>query len=123
MIWFDLCHVIEVLISLFYSSPKFPEIARKSRGYLKLDLMLHQQHAVCWMTQMEQLGGFGINSIIWEERTFLDGGKYYYSPALGQIRLSRPPKSVGGCLADEMGKKILSSLFLCSSSCTRTYIH
>ena len=53
---------------------------------------------------MEQLGGFGINSIIWEERTFLDGGKYYYSPALGQIRLGRPPKTVGGCLADEMGK-------------------
>lgn len=64
--------------------------------YLKLDLMVHQMHAICWMTQMEQLGGFGINSILWEEREFLDGGKYYYSPALGQIRLGRPPVTVGG---------------------------
>jgi hypothetical protein len=58
--------------------------------------MLHQQHAVCWMTQMEHLPGFGINSIIWEEREFFDGNKYYYSPALGQIRLNRPPVTVGG---------------------------
>jgi hypothetical protein len=52
---------------------------------------------------MEQLPGFGINSIIWEEREFLDGNKYYYSPALGQIRLNRPPVTAGGCVADEMG--------------------
>jgi hypothetical protein len=45
---------------------------------------------------MEQLPGFGINSIIWEEREFLDGNKYYYSPALGQIRLNRPPVTAGG---------------------------
>ena len=49
-----------------------------------------------WMKQMEGLEGFGINSILWEEREFLDGGNYYYSPALGQIRLTMPPKTVGG---------------------------
>ena len=48
------------------------------------------------MTQMENLKGFGINSILWEEREFLDGGRYYYSPALGQIRLSKPPETRGG---------------------------
>ena len=70
---------------------------------LAMSLMLHQQHAVCWMLQMEQLGGFGINSILWEEREFNDGGKYYYSPALGQLRLEKPPIVTGGILADEMG--------------------
>ena len=75
---------------------RYPEIAASLAPYLKLDLMLHQRHAVCWMTQMESLGGFGINSVLWEERTFLDGGKYYDSPALGQIRLGRPPVTVGG---------------------------
>ena len=75
---------------------QFPQIATTLASYLKLDLMLHQQHAVCWMRQMEKLPGFGINSIIWEERNFLDGNKYYYSPALGQIRLNRPPVTVGG---------------------------
>jgi len=82
---------------------QYPEISKSLSQYLKLDLMLHQQHALCWMTQMEHLEGFGINSILWEERQFLDGGKYYYSPALGQIRLNKPPVTVGGCLADEMG--------------------
>jgi SNF2 family DNA or RNA helicase len=78
-------------------------IEPKIAPVLKLNLMLHQQHAICWMLQMESLGGFGINSILWEEREFLDGGKYYYSPALGQIRLSPPPVMKGGILADEQG--------------------
>jgi len=82
---------------------QYSEIAKSLSQYLKLDLMLHQRHALCWMTQMEHLEGFGINSILWEERRFLDGGSYYYSPALGQIRLNKPPVTVGGCLADEMG--------------------
>jgi len=75
----------------------------KQPNNLQIDLMLHQKHAVCWMMQMESLGGFGINSILWEEREFWDGGKYYYSPALGQIRLAQPPTCKGGILADQMG--------------------
>ena len=102
---------------LSYPLFQFPEIARKLAPYLKLDLMLHQQHAVCWMHQMEHLEGFGINSILWEEREFLDGGKYYYSPALGQLRLSRPPATVGGCVTDEMGLgKTLSLLALLAAT-------
>jgi len=83
---------------------EWPDVAESLRPYLQLELMLHQQHAVCWMRQMESLGGLGINSILWEERQFLDGGgKYYYSPALGQIRLGKPPSTVGGILSDMMG--------------------
>lgn len=70
---------------------------------LTMPLLCHQQHALCWMRQMESLGGFGINSILWEEREWHDGGKYYYSPALGQLRLDRPATMHGGILADEMG--------------------
>jgi hypothetical protein len=66
-------------------------------------LLLHQIHALCWMYDMEQLGGFGLNSILWEERKWLDGGTYYWSPALGQLRLDKPPTMHGGILADEMG--------------------
>ena len=57
---------------------------------------------------MDNWGGFGINSIVWEERTFTDGGKYYYSPATGQARLDLGTKTVmkGGILADEMGLEV-----------------
>lgn len=95
----------------------WPVIAESLRPYLQLDLMLHQQHAVCWMRQMESLGGLGINSILWEERKFLDGGCYYYSPALGQIRLGKPPSTVGGILSDMMGLgKTLEVLCLIAST-------
>ena len=93
------------------------DIAELLRPFLQLDLMLHQQHAVCWMRQMESLGGLGINSILWEERKFLDGGCYYYSPALGQIRLGKPPSTVGGILSDMMGLgKTLEVLCLIAST-------
>jgi SNF2 family DNA or RNA helicase len=69
----------------------------------RCNLLLHQQHAISWMLQMESLPGFGINSILWEEREFLDGGRYYYCPSLGQLRLEAPAKMWGGMLCDEMG--------------------
>lgn len=57
------------------------------------------------MVQMENLkGAYGINSLLWEQRTFPDGGHYYYSPAFGQIRLGAPPPLMrGGLLVDEQG--------------------
>ena len=82
---------------------EWPDIEPIVRENLTMKLLLHQQHALCWMRQMESLDGFGINSILWEEREWHDGGKYYYSPALGQLRLGRPAKMRGGILADEMG--------------------
>lgn len=39
----------------------WPEIEPAIASVLKLKLMLHQQHAICWMLQMESLGGYGIN--------------------------------------------------------------
>jgi hypothetical protein len=96
---------------------EWPDISESLRPFLQLELMLHQQHAVCWMRQMEALGGFGVNSILWEERQFLDGGNYYYSPALGQIRLGKPPSTVGGILSDMMGLgKTLEVLCLIAST-------
>lgn len=82
---------------------EWPQLERTLQHRLTMPLLCHQQHALCWMRQMESLGGFGINSIIWEEREWHDGGKYYYSPALGQLRLDRPATMHGGILADEMG--------------------
>lgn len=79
---------------------------------LQLPLMLHQKHAISWMYDMEHLGGLGVNSLVWEEREFPDGGKYYYSPALGQLRLDRPEATGGGMLTDEMGR---TYQFICYS--------
>ena len=70
---------------------------------------------------MEQLPGFGINSIIWEEREFLDGNKYYYSPALGQIRLNRPPVTVGGWYVIYFGGYLYISLFT-SKACANLFL-
>ena len=72
---------------------------------LQVDLMLHQKHALSFMYKMEHLE-HGLNSLIWEERSFSEGGKYYYSPILGQLRLSLGQGGEvvrGGLLCDEMG--------------------
>ncbi|KAG7355848.1 SNF2/helicase domain containing protein [Nitzschia inconspicua] len=72
---------------------------------LQVDLMLHQKHALSFMYKMEHLN-HGINSLIWEERKFPEGGKYFYSPILGQLRLALGHSAEpvrGGILADEMG--------------------
>lgn len=95
--------LLKLLESRGCDTSNWPDLQTKILPHLKLQLMLHQEHAICWMVQMESLGGFGINSVLWETREFLDGGKYYYSPALGQIRLRPPPVMKGGLLCDEMG--------------------
>jgi SNF2-related domain len=79
---------------------------------LQMKLMLHQEHAVAWMMQMEHLPGkFGINSLLWEEREFLDGGRYYVCESLGQVRLQPPAVMKGGLLCDEMGLGACEVLF------------
>jgi SNF2 family DNA or RNA helicase len=87
------------------SQKQWPKIEHVLHGKFKLDLLLHQQHAICWMIQMENLkGAYGINSLLWEQRTFPDGGHFYYSPALGQVRLGAPPPLMkGGLVCDEQG--------------------
>ena len=67
--------------------------------------MPHQQHALSFMWKAEHLPGNGINGLLWEQREFPDGGNYYFSPVLGQLRLSLSDEPVrGGILADEMGR-------------------
>ena len=81
---------------------KWPMIRDKIQQHLQVELMLHQIHGVCWMLQQEE---YDLNSLLWEQREFQDGGTYWYSPALGQVRLTLGNDSVvrGGVLADEMG--------------------
>lgn len=37
------------LVVLYSFAIQYPELAQKLAPYLKLDLMLHQKHALCWM--------------------------------------------------------------------------
>lgn len=93
-------------------------LKQKLEGRVKVQLLLHQIHGLCWMYRQERLPGMGLNSMLWEERRFQEGDCYYYSPALGQARLrlggckGRQAAAAGdrvvkgGILADEMGKLI-----------------
>lgn len=64
--------------------PRLAQTPGDSSG-LQTELLLHQKHGVCWMYHMERLGN--LNRLIWEKRKFHEGDTYYYSPALGQVRL------------------------------------
>lgn len=93
------------IIQSVYVSQQWPKLEQNLKHRFRLHLLLHQTHAISWMVQMEHLeGAYGINSMFWEQRTFWDGGTYYYSPAFGQIRLGAPPPTMkGGLLCDEQG--------------------
>ena len=75
--------------------------AAQPRG-VALQLKRYQAQALAWMQDMEGLPR-GINGLFWEERAFGDGGAYYFSPQLGEMRLEAPPVMHGGLLCDEMG--------------------
>ena len=75
--------------------------AEPQPGGLALTLKPYQQQALSWMLDMEALPR-GINGLFWEERPFADGGSFFYSPALGEMRMARPPMMHGGLLCDEM---------------------
>ena len=98
-----------------YENKIEPKLVRTNNEHqgLNLDLMVHQKHGLCWLHNMERLGN--LNKLVWERRQFSEGDTYYYSPALGQVRLTLSSKSGstqrdwnsswggGGILADEMG--------------------
>ena len=73
--------------------------AAQPRG-VALGLKRYQAQALAWMQDMEALPR-GINGLFWEERAFGDGGTYYFSPQLGEMRLEAPPLMHGGLLCDE----------------------
>jgi hypothetical protein len=82
----------------------FEAIEKHLGDRLQVDLMPHQKHALSFMWKAEHLPGTGINGLLWERREFPDGGNYFFSPVLGQLRLSLSDEPVrGGILADEMG--------------------
>ncbi|KAL3909551.1 MAG: hypothetical protein SGILL_008042, partial [Bacillariaceae sp.] len=82
----------------------FEAIENLLEDKLQVELMPHQKHALSFMWKAEHLPGTGINGLLWEQREFPDGGSYYFSPVLGQLRLSLSDEPVrGGVLADEMG--------------------
>ncbi len=70
---------------------------------LALELKAYQLQTLAWMQDHEEMPGMGLNSLFWEERSFLDEGKFYYFPAAGELRLEKPPTVFGGILAEEMG--------------------
>jgi len=89
---------------------------------IKVSLLKCQEHAVCWMYQMENLDkdnnldnnddnnnvvvddsdgannnlSLGLNGLLWERRAFHERDTYYYSPALGQARLTIGENSFEG---------------------------
>ena len=106
--------------------------ARLRTKQLRVDLLLHQIHGLCWMYGMETSLEHGLNSLLWETRRFPEGDTYHYSPALGQIRLTLGGTATtattattttpndntpmhyarGGILADEMGTEQPEGLLL-----------
>ncbi|KAK3270310.1 hypothetical protein CYMTET_21287 [Cymbomonas tetramitiformis] len=85
--------------------------SQEHRGYLPalqppglaLSLKEYQLHTLQWMLDQEAMPR-GLNSLFWEERQWPDGtGCFYYSAALGELRLEPPPLVRGGLLCEEMG--------------------
>eukprot|EP00977_Amphora_coffeiformis_P027521 scaffold34618_cov159-Amphora_coffeaeformis.AAC.12 len=104
--------LLKLLESPGNDTTNWPSIETRLKHKLQIDLLPHQKHGVCWMMQQEQIEG-GLNVLMWEERQFSDGqGSYFFSPAVGQIRLHlggngrnrmKENLPVGGILADMMG--------------------
>eukprot|EP00040_Diaphanoeca_grandis_P022953 m.124191 g.124191 ORF g.124191 m.124191 type:complete len:593 (-) comp29043_c5_seq1:291-2069(-) len=84
----------------------------ESRGYamatqpssVQLTMKEYQRMSLQFMMDAEKIEG-GINRYFWETREWKDGGKFFYSPLLGEVRIGcdEPPEIHGGLLCDEMG--------------------
>ena len=69
---------------------------------LSLTLKPYQLQSLQWMLDQEA-SERGLNWKFWEEFKFADGGSFYYSSILGELRLERPTLVRGGLLTEEMG--------------------
>ena len=79
----------------------YAAIPRQPDG-LTMKLKRYQLQTVQWMLDMERIDN--INRLFWEERRVGGDAQYFYSPALGELRLSLPGESFrGGMLASDMG--------------------
>jgi SNF2-related domain len=148
----DGCHPDRMIPNWYnYFMTHLQPLLTSSTATVRLPLLPHQQYAIVWMYHMEHLPNFGINSLFWEEREFLDwydiddrndpldasitiansiSNKYYVNTALGQIRFEPPETMKGGLLCDEMGLGTHVFLFfviffrrihLFSNECTNSY--
>ena len=102
--------LLKLLESPGNDTTNWPSIEARLKDKLQVDLLPHQRHGLSWMIWMEHIED--LNVLMWEERQFSDGqGSYFFSPAVGQIRLHlggncknrMDTLPVGGILADEMG--------------------
>lgn len=83
------------------------EQREKVNSVLNVELYSYQEQTVRWMLDKEN-GPHVLNDYFWEERSFTDtpyaeGGKFYYFPMTGEVRLCRPPRVRGGMVTEEMG--------------------
>ena len=70
---------------------------------LNVQLFEYQRSTYQWMLDQEN-DDQGLNGYFWEEWQCSDGGGYmYYFPLAGEFRLTKPPKTTGGLLCEEMG--------------------
>jgi len=83
----------------------------ESKGYairdpvpdtIKTQLFEYQRSSLQWMLDHER-DDVGLNGYFWEEREWGDQGYFYYFPLAGEFRLTKPPKTTGGLLCEEMG--------------------
>jgi hypothetical protein len=79
------------------------QLAPQQPDGLAVELFEFQRSTYQWMLDQENDEG-GLNSYFWEEWQCADGGgPMYYFPLAGEFRLSKPPKTTGGLLCEEMG--------------------
>eukprot|EP00038_Savillea_parva_P008091 m.174656 g.174656 ORF g.174656 m.174656 type:complete len:1539 (-) comp13862_c0_seq1:285-4901(-) len=85
-------------------STGYPTRGTKPPTELALEMRPHQLRTYAWMRDQETLES-GINGKFFECRSFADGGTFWYSPILGELRIGTdvPPIVRGGVVADEMG--------------------
>lgn len=74
--------------------PDDVELNMKNYQRMSLQFMIDREHS-----------NRGLNGYFWETWTWRDGGEFYYSPRLGELRIGedKPPIVHGGLLCDEMG--------------------
>ena len=82
---------------------------------IKLSMLHYQRQSLAWMQDMENAPR-GLNSFLWEERTWIGGERFFFFPMAGELRIDPPPLVTGGILSEEMGMgKTLEVLALIAS--------
>lgn len=78
------------------------QLASSQPEALTVQLYDFQRSTYQWMLDQENDPN-GINSLFWEEWKYGGNISLFYFPLAGEFRLTRPPKTNGGLLCEEMG--------------------